>query len=204
MCLRNLVKDAINYKLDITTIQETKIDETDELIRGHRLITYKHNNPQGGLGFLISKEFNSLIQSHWSPHERIAVLRFKQSQIPSQHKHTLIINVHFPTLKESKRTPQNRDVIYEIISTIRERHKTDNIIIAGDFNAKIGKRQDEEEICLGSNSKGKRNINGQILIDFCTEQELLITNSIFKHPSRHITTWESTRRHQNKLVKSNN
>ena len=200
----NLIKDAINFKLDIVSIQETKTGEIDELIRENRLITYKHNNPQGGLGFLISKEFNSLIQSHWSPHERIAVLRFKPSQIPSQHKHTLVINVHFPTLKESKRTPQNRDELYEIISTIRERHKSDNIIIAGDFNAKIGKRQDEEEICLGSNSKGKRNINGQTLIDFCTEQELLITNSIFKHPSRHITTWEATRRHQNKLVKTYN
>lgn len=200
----NLVKDLNRYKLSIINIQETKTKETDEIIQGNRLITYKHSNPQGGLGFLINKEINDLIHTQWSPHERVAVLRLTQSKIPTKQKHTLIINVHFPTLKESKQSPQNRDELYEIINSIKQAYKNDNIIIAGDFNAKIGKKQNEEEICIGSHSKGKRNINGQALIDFCTEEDFLITNSIFKHPSRHITTWESTRRHQNKLVKTYN
>ena len=44
---------------------------------------------------------------------------------------------------------------------------------------------------MGSFSRDKRNTSGQILIDFCGVHNLLVTSSCFKHPARHITTWES-------------
>ena len=31
------------------------------------------------------------------------------------------------------------------------------------------------------------------MIDFCTTHQLFISNSRFKHPARHITTWQNTR-----------
>ena len=51
-------------------------------------------------------------------------------------------------------------------------------LIAGGFNAKIGKRKDES--CMGSFSKSKRNTSGQMLIDFCGVHSLFVTNSSFK------------------------
>ena len=42
--------------------------------------------------------------------------------------------------------------------------------------------------CIGNYSKGKRNHNGEKLLEFCEERGLFISNSAFNHPSRH-TTW---------------
>ena len=72
-------------------------------------------------------------------------------------------------------------------------------MIAGDFNAKAGKRSGNEA-CLGRYSRGKRNNSGQTLIDFCNIHDLFISNSAFRHPARHITTWEFPREVNNKGI----
>ena len=50
--------------------------------------------------------------------------------------------------------------------------KTSFLIIAGDFNAKVGKTKGEQ--CLGSYSRGTRNISGQTQVDFCNVHNLFI------------------------------
>ena len=67
------------------------------------------------------------------------------------------------------------------------------VIVAGDFNAKIGKRTGTES-CMGRYSRGERNPNGQELVNFCEMNNLFISNSAFKHPARHITTWVNQRK----------
>ena len=100
-----------------------------------------------------------------------------------------------------KEDPNELDQMYaEIGETITKINsdrttKTSLLIIAGDFNAKVGKTKGEQ--CLGSYSRGTRNTNGQTLVDFCNVHNLFITNSSFKHPARHITTWENTRINKN-------
>ena len=59
----------------------------------------------------------------------------------------------------------------------------------GDFNSKVGRKQCYEQ-CLGKYSKGKRNANGDALIEFAQMNNLLTSNTCFHHPSRHLTTWE--------------
>ena len=44
--------------------------------------------------------------------------------------------------------------------------------------------------CLGAWSKGRRNDNGEAFVEFCDQSDLIITNSLFQHASRHITTWQ--------------
>ena len=66
--------------------------------------------------------------------------------------------------------------------------KSSITIVAGDFNAKVGKRINEER-CMGSYSTGERNQSGQLLTDFCERNELFLGNTAFQHPARHITTW---------------
>lgn len=45
-----------------------------------------------------------------------------------------------------------------------------------------------------SYSNGRRNSNGEQLVDLCEENKLFITNSTFSHPSRHQTTWVGQKR----------
>ena len=81
--------------------------------------------------------------------------------------------------------------IESIIADVRNKNRS-LLLLGGDFNAKIGKSLIKEP-CVGRFSRGKRNASGQNLIDFCTTHQLFVCNSSFKHPARHITTWQNTR-----------
>ena len=69
------------------------------------------------------------------------------------------------------------------------------VLAAGDFNAKIGKSSTRIENCIGD-----RNINGQMLVDFCEIHQLFVGNSSFQHRPCHKTTWQNIRNVNNKIV----
>ena len=75
------------------------------------------------------------------------------------------------------------------------------LLMGGDFNAKIGMRTQDDR-CLGRYSRGRRNVSGQQLVEFCDAHNLFIGNSSFQHPARHQTTWEQQRinKKTNKVV----
>ena len=61
----------------------------------------------------------------------------------------------------------------------------------GDLNAKVGKRKVGEEKTMGSFGFGDRNRRGEMLIEFATEQKLMIANTHFKKGKKRYWTWES-------------
>ena len=100
-----------------------------------------------------------------------------------------IINVYGPTSQKVEKDPDELDSFYKSLNeTINCVGKNTILILAGDFNAKIGQKQ-KTDTCIGSFSKGKRNNNGEKLLELCEDRDYFITNSAFNHPSRHITTW---------------
>lgn len=59
----------------------------------------------------------------------------------------------------------------------------------GDFNARVGRG--EELPYAGKYGLGERNGRGSRLIEFCAKNNLVITNTWFKHHDRRIYTWKS-------------
>ena len=112
-----------------------------------------------------------------------------------------IINVYAPTTERVKNDEGELDQMYKDLGNlISELTKAASLVlIAGDFNAKVGKHSGNEA-CLGQYSRGKRNNSGQLLIDFCNIHDLFISKSAFQHPARHITTWEFVKKVNNKVI----
>ena len=108
-----------------------------------------------------------------------------------------IINVYAPTSDKVEKNENTVQSVYREVEQLLNKLKspTSVTLIGGDFNAKIGKRtnQDGEIQCIGKFSKGTRNRSGELLIEFCEKNKLFICNSAFQHPSRHITTWSQSR-----------
>ena len=66
----------------------------------------------------------------------------------------------------------------------------DVLFIIGDWNTKVGSQ--ETPRVTGKFDLGGRNEVGQRLIEFCQENALVITNTLFLQQKRRLYTWTST------------
>ena len=75
--------------------------------------------------------------------------------------------------------------------------KNDVLFIIGDWNTKVGSKELPEVI--GKFGLGVQNEAGQRLTEFCQENALVITNTLFQH-KRRLYTWTSPDgQHQNQI-----
>ena len=58
------------------------------------------------------------------------------------------------------------------------------------MNATVRKKKNET--CIGRHSKGHKSDNGDYLINFYRNNELLLTSTCFKHKQSYLTTWQQT------------
>ena len=98
-----------------------------------------------------------------------------------------IIQVYAPTSNaeeaEVKRFYEDLQDLLEL--TLRK----DVLFIIWDWNAKVGNQETPE--VTGKSGLGIQNEAGQRLIEFCQENELVITNTLFQQHNRRLYTWTS-------------
>ncbi|CAK1555912.1 unnamed protein product [Leptosia nina] len=135
-----------------------------------------------GVGFLINKKLKPYIESFVGLSDRVASLNLN---IEGQ-KFT-IIQVYAPT--EAGSESDVDDFYKSIEDALKTAHK--NLILMGDFNAKIGHPQKEKSLVMKKFGYGKRNDRGQRLIDFAFENKLTIINTCFKKKPNRRWTWKS-------------
>ena len=153
----------------------------------HLLSSSKHHY---GLGFAISKKWTNLTAHKIS--DRVAILEGNL-----KGAHFKIVNCYEPT----QILPNKKQEIYEeFLELLQANIKTKSnqiLILQGDFNAKIGKSS------IKSTHKDHfstecENKNGSLLNEFLAINNLTATNTLFKHPARHLTTWQG--KLNNKMV----
>ena len=99
----------------------------------------------------------------------------------------MVIQAYAPTSN-----PEEAEVeqFYEDLQDLLELTlKKDVLFIIGDWNAKVGSQK-----MLGVTGKfgfGLQNEAGQRLIEFCQENALVITNTLFQQHKRRLYTWTS-------------
>ena len=77
--------------------------------------------------------------------------------------------------------------------------KEDVLFIIGYWNAKVGSQ--ETHGVTGEFGLGVENEAGQRLIEFCQENALVITNTLFQQHKRRLYTWTSPDgQHQNQMI----
>lgn len=113
--------------------------------------------------------------------ERVALLNMHFNSLALS-----IIQVYAPT-EASK-----EDELELFYSTVDKaiRLSGNNIIVMGDFNAKIGQTKPNERITR-NHGYGNRNCRGNRLINFAYENNMAIMNTFFKKNNRQRWTWKS-------------
>ena len=85
---------------------------------------------------------------------------------------------------------ETKDKFYEELDRILAAiPKSEKIILLGDFNARVGTDHNSWNGIIGRHGTGKCNSNGLLLLRTCATHGLLITNTIFRLPTRNKTTW---------------
>ncbi|KAL0860793.1 hypothetical protein ABMA27_009337 [Loxostege sticticalis] len=97
-----------------------------------------------------------------------------------------------------KSSPMNLNIVQAIEkfyskleSTMAKVPSRELIIILGDLNSKIGENAHQLSKCARRFGLGKRNERGERLLQFASENDLLIANSLFEHHPRRLYTWVS-------------
>ena len=70
----------------------------------------------------------------------------------------------------------------------------------GDFNAKVGKGESHDTV--GEYDLGERNQRGDLLVQFCQEERLAISNTWYKLPPRRLYTWKSPQDSSGHIVRN--
>lgn len=158
----------------------------DEIEEYDNYILYYKGVKQGlyGVGFIVRKQLKNKIESFHGISDRVAILNIK---LAGYDEPWTIIQVYGPTETSDESL---KDQFYEDLnSALQQTHK--NIIVMGDFNSQIGKRRQGEENVIGNYSTGKRNKNGQRLVNFILENNFTILNTLFKKKLKNRWTWIS-------------
>ena len=183
--LEVMLKELTNVKWNIIGLCETKQkDKQVTIVEGNHYLFNSGNNStkKNGVGFLIHKSLYEKVADFSPISDRIAYIQLQQKKNKLK-----IIQCYFPT---SDHEDDEIEEMYEQLQNEIDRTPyRDDLVISGDFNAKIGSLHNTHSEAIGIYNTGKANRRGITLADFCVKNELSITNTLFK--KRRLTTWTS-------------
>ena len=132
-----------------------------------------------GVGFVVDKEATKAVLGYNPIDDRVMTLIMKGHPM-----NTTFLQVYAPTTEADE---DKMDVFYSKVPEAFDKINSKYVIIMmGDWNAKIGGNN-----YIGKCGLGMRNERGDRLVDFCASNNLVITNTTFKHHPRRLYTWIS-------------
>lgn len=144
-----------------------------------------------GVGCIIHKDNLSKIHKWEAVTERILTIEIKQNK-----QIRTIIGVYGPDDNEKK---VSKDAFWEELSYNVETFNG-NIYILGDFNGRVGKKDNTYAEIIGDHGENVRNNNGLRLLDFCQIHNLIIANTFYQHKNIHKYTREQPSRKEKSII----
>ena len=182
-----LSEDLNKLRIDVCCIHETKCPSGFDAISGYyRLIGLPSTSRHYGLAFAVASYLADILLRYWSVSDKLAVIRLSLSS----HSTLTIINAFGPTAQVTLRNQDTQYDFYAALDSITTRYSSSALIlIAGDFNSKLGNKL-TNELSIGEHLCGSRNTNGLVLAGFLETHGLFACNTAFQHATRHKATWQ--------------
>jgi hypothetical protein len=183
--MEELLTEIERMKIDITVVTETKKKGTGSMEIGGKIFLYsgveKNRRAASGEGIILNQSRRKRITAYTWASDRIIKLKLK-----TVRNNCLIIRVYAPVEGNKQET---EDLYKQLQDCINTAGKNDYVVAAGDLNARTGNLTVPE--LIGHNGEIKLNGNGKCLRDWCTFNNLRITNTFFNHKDIHKYTWEA-------------
>lgn len=138
---------------------------------------------EAGVGFMVDQQAARSVIAFQPISNRLAVLTVDGTV------KTHIMSIYAPT--ETSPDTAKDDFYNQLQHTLDTIPQTDLIILAGDLNAHVGADRSGWEGTLGRFGHGEINDNGLRLLSFAAANNLVVGNSLFRHPRKHQLTWRN-------------
>ncbi|CAH8492285.1 unnamed protein product [Dicrocoelium dendriticum] len=147
---------------------------------------------QAGVGIALSARAETALID-WIPiNSRLCAMRLhgscKVSRCRVEKRALFVISAYAPTDCSSDIV---KDQFYQNLHELLLRApKTDIIVLAGDFNARVGRLLPCERHLGGPHGYDDvRSDNGERLLSLCADHQLFLSSTSFRHPGRQYATW---------------
>ena len=182
--------ELMRLNVDIATLQETRLADSGAL-KEKDYTFYWQGKGSGehreyGVGLAVRNSLLSMIEPGSNGSERLLTLRLNTTAGP-----VTLVSVYAPTMSA---TSDTKDQFYEnLAAIISSVPNNEQLILLGDFNARVGADHDTWPSCIGQFGVGKMNESGQRLLELCTYHDLCIANSYFRTKPQHKVSWRHPR-----------
>ena len=175
-------------KWDVVGVSEVRKpgEECLKLRSGHTFF-YRGSDSQAlihGVGLFIHKRWANRITHTKSISDRVLYVCLKINSMYS----VKVIQAYAPT---STHDDEEVETFYEDIAKAMDENRSQYQYLVGDFNAKLGKREEDSEVSVGSFSYDRRNGRGDTLLNFLHQHSLFAMNSFFTGKFQRKWTWAS-------------
>ena len=161
-----------DYRLDILGISECRWTGSGKIKIGDGVEILYSGMPEGGphvhgVALMLSQNTAKSLLEFKPINERLITARLQ-----GKHGSITVVQCYAPTNDSSE---DEKDQFYSSLKTVVEQVPThDVLVVMGDLNAKIGNENAGLERAMGKHGCGKMNENGERLIDFCLDFDLVI------------------------------
>ena len=183
-----LVHAIRDYGLDIVAISDVRIKGTEEgVLDGYSyfLSGVKSGNANWGVGFFVKQELVNNIIHHQAVNERLMWISMRLKGISVR-----LVSVYSPCQGADA---ASLDQFYTNLGDVVCRKGSEQVILLGDFNARIGNKDSNEAFkgTVGPFGEQTLNSNGTRLLNFCSTYGLAVSNTFFRHKRIHMYTFEN-------------
>lgn len=184
--IENVLNEMNNMNIDILGISETFLKGTGDSIYSlpsgerFRFIYSGGERSRKGTGFLLNQKTTKYVTAILPISERIIAMKIQANPVD-----LFIIQCYAPNLDSEE---EEKEAFYdELRVTVGKKKSFEILILMGDFNAKVGNQKMEN--IVGPYGLGNRNHSGELLINFCIENNLFICNTWFEQKETARYTW---------------
>ena len=182
--MKNLKKEIQKNEVSILGVSEVGWKRQGETRSGNYTVCYSRGEPaENVLATVVHKSVVRSVVKKIVYNDRIIAIKLQEEPI-----NILMMQVCMLT---SEHEDDEVESLYGIIIKILEEDGkgNTNTIIMGNWNSVVG--DEPYRNIVGPHGLGRKNHRGQMLINFCVRNGLIVTNTWFRKPKRRLFTWKA-------------
>lgn len=183
---RELVDVCMRRNIDIMCVQETKWKgkSSRELGEGYKLFYSGEECKRNGVGIILSPKYKEAVIEVVRPSDRM----MKMKLVIAGEVYN-IISAYAPQVGETEEMKEDfMEKFEELILSVAQNEK---LLVGADLNGHVGRSADGFQQVHGGKGYGRRNKEGEKILECAESVDMAIVNTFYEKPDEHLITYKS-------------